>query len=76
VSYGGISGGLRAVSIEKQLATTLKMMPMVEGVAVPMVATLLDEHKAFKSNNLIDTSATDMLNELHRWAAALKAMRG
>lgn len=76
VSYGGVSGGLRAVQLEKQLVTTLKMMPMVEGVPVPMVATLLDEHKAFKANDLIVTSAKDMLNELHRWAEALKTMRG
>lgn len=75
VSYGGVSGGLRAVQLEKQLVTTLKMMPMVEGVAIPMVATLLDENRKFKSNELIDTSAQTLLNELHRWAEALKAMR-
>jgi len=76
VSYGGLSGGLRAVQLTKQVVTTLKMMPVVEGVAVPMVATLLDESKAFKSNDLIDTSATQMLDELHKWATALKTMRG
>lgn len=38
VSYGGVSGGLRAVQMERLHATTLKMMPMMEGVTVPMVA--------------------------------------
>jgi len=75
VSYGGVSGGLRAVQLEKQLVTTLKMMPMVEGVAIPMVATLLDEQRNFKSSELIDKSANTMLDELHRWAVALKTLR-
>jgi NAD(P)H-dependent FMN reductase len=38
VSYGGISGGLRAVQIEKQILTTLKIVPLVEAVVVPLVA--------------------------------------
>ena len=75
VSYGGVSGGMRAVQVEKQLVTTLKMMPMVEGVAVPMVATLLNEAKVFTSNPLIDDSARTMLAELHKWAVALKPLR-
>jgi NAD(P)H-dependent FMN reductase len=75
VSYGGISGGLRAVQLAKQLVTTLKMMPMVEGVAIPMVATLLNENKEFQPNELITKSATTMLDELHRWTKALKTLR-
>ncbi len=76
VSYGGVSGGLRAAQLEKQLVTTLKMMPMVEGVAVPMVARQLDAAGSFISNELIDDSARVMLDELWRWAGALKTMRG
>lgn len=75
VSYGGVSGGMRAVQMEKQLVTTLKMMPMVEGVAIPMVATLLDDNKQFSSNALIDDSAQVMLDELHKWADGLQQMR-
>ena len=75
VSYGGVSGGLRSTQVAKQLVTTLKMMPMVEGVAIPMVGTLLDDAGRFGSNALIDTAATTMLDELHRWSVALKPMR-
>ncbi len=75
VSYGGVSGGLRAVQMEKQLVTTLKMMPMVEGVTAPMVTKLLDEQKRFHSNELIDSSAVAMLDELYKWAVALRPMR-
>ena len=75
VSYGGLSGGMRAVQMEKQLATTLKMMPMVEAVALPMVWNQLGEDGKFTSNEAIDSSATGLLDELQRWAVALKAMR-
>lgn len=75
VSYGGISGGMRAVQLAKQLVTALKMMPMVEGVAVPLVMNFLDENKEFKSNDLIDKAADTMLAEMLRWANGLKAMR-
>lgn len=75
VSYGGVSGGLRSAQITKQLVTTLKMMPMVEGVMVQMPWNQIDDNKVFRSNEPIDNSATAMLNELHKWAQALKAMR-
>lgn len=75
VSYGGISGGLRAVQMEKQLVTTLKMMPMVEGVAAPTVSQLLDAERNFQSNELIDASAQTMLDELLRWTNALQTLR-
>lgn len=74
-SYGGVSGGLRSVQMEKQLVTTLKMMPMVEGVAVPMVAKLLDQQRNFVPNELIEASALTMLDELYYWADGLQAMR-
>jgi NAD(P)H-dependent FMN reductase len=38
VSYGGVSGGIRAVQATKQTLTTLKMVPLVEAVVVQMVA--------------------------------------
>ncbi|MGH8274810.1 MAG: NADPH-dependent FMN reductase [Gammaproteobacteria bacterium] len=75
VSYGGVSGGLRAVQAVKMQITTLKMMPMVEGVMIPMVASLIDDSGAFQSNELIDKSAVTLLDELLRWTLGLKAMR-
>lgn len=75
VSYGGISGGMRAVQAEKLLVTTLKMMPMVDGVVLPMVHQLLDENNVLRSNNLIEASAKTMLDDLHTWATALKPIR-
>lgn len=67
---------MRAVQMEKQLVTTLKMMPMVEAVALPMVWNQLSESGQFTANELVDDSAKAMLGELARWATALKPMRG
>lgn len=74
VSYGGISGGLRAVQIEKHTLTTLKMVPLVEAVAIPMVAQHMNEGR-FVAKEIHETSATTLLNELSRWAEALKPLR-
>lgn len=75
VSYGGASGGLRSAQAAKLLVTTLKMMPMMEGVMVPMVTSLLDEQGNFHTNEMIDSSAQTMLVELRRWSDALQQLR-
>ena len=76
VSYGGMSGGIRSVQMTKQLLTTMKMVPMVETVAIPFVATLIDaESGAFKAADAHDKSATVMLDELLKWSTALRSLR-
>ncbi len=75
VSYGGVSGGLRAVQVAKQLVTTLKMMPMVEGVMVPMVGKSLDASGAFVPNEHVENSSRQMLDELYKWTGALASLR-
>jgi NAD(P)H-dependent FMN reductase len=75
VSYGGVSGGLRAVQSAKLLVTTLKMVPLVEGVSVPMVSAHLDGDGRFVPNELHEASATALLGELRRWTDALTPMR-
>jgi NAD(P)H-dependent FMN reductase len=75
VSYGGVSGGLRAVQMEKQTLTTLKVVPIVEAVVIPMVAQSIADGR-FNGNELQTQAAKVMLDELLRWAAALKTLRG
>ncbi|MEQ1951924.1 NAD(P)H-dependent oxidoreductase [Mesorhizobium sp. CN2-181] len=75
VSYGGVSGGLRAAQSEKLLLTTLKVMPIPEGVPVQMVSQYVEEDGVFRPSDLIASGAKTMLDELHRWAEALKPMR-
>ncbi len=75
VSYGGMSGGIRAVQVTKQLLTTLKVMPMLEAVAIPNVAQHLTPEKSFVPNELHSSSASVMLDELHRWSQAMKPLQ-
>lgn len=68
------SDGHPTVQMERLHVTSLKMMPMAETVAVPMITSHL-KGGVFGSNELIDASARTMLDELPRWARALKPMR-
>jgi NAD(P)H-dependent FMN reductase len=74
VSYGGVSGGLRAVQMEKQTLTTLKVVPIVEAVVIPMAAQSIADGR-FNGNELQTQAAKVMLDELLRWAAALQTLR-
>jgi NAD(P)H-dependent FMN reductase len=75
VSYGGISGGLRAVQMAKQILGALKLVSIPESVPIPMVAQFIDENRNFTANEPMIAGTKLMLDELERWAAALKTMR-
>ena len=53
----------------------LNMMPMPMGVPIPMVSQYIGDSGVFVPNDPIVTGAGVMLDELHRWAEALKPMR-
>jgi NAD(P)H-dependent FMN reductase len=74
VSYGGVSGGMRAVQTAKLMVTGFKMMPMVEAVNIPFFTQLI-ENGVFKSNETHDKAVPVMLDELLRWSEALKTLR-
>lgn len=75
VSYGGVSGGLRSVQAAKLIVTALKMMPIPEGVALPFFAQHLAEG-VFSPPEVQAKAARAMLDELAKWATALKPLRG
>jgi len=75
LSYGGVSGGLRSVQSLKPLLTTVKVMPLPEGIALPTFPAHLDENGGFKPSDLVRDSAKAMLDELFRWSEALKPLR-
>lgn len=75
VSYGGVSGGLRAVQVAKLTLTTLKVVPILEAVSIPFVSEHVDGGR-FEAKEIHAQSADTLLSELHRWAEALKPMRG
>jgi NAD(P)H-dependent FMN reductase len=76
VSYGGVSAGLRGVQMTKQIVTALKMMPIPEAVAVPFFTQFVDkETGTFDPGATQATAAAGMLDELARWAGALRPLR-
>ncbi len=74
-SYGGVSGGLRAAQALKPLLTSVGVMPIPEGVALPAYATLLDEKRGYHPTEQVLAGARTMLDELFRWSEALKGLR-
>ena len=76
VSYGGVSAGTRSVQMTKQVVTTLKMMPVMEAVAIPFFSQYLDDNGAFTPPEVQVNAAHDMLDELLKWTNALAPLRG
>ena len=75
VSYGGVAAGTRAVQMLKQVITTLKMVPMFDAVNIPFVQQFLDEDRKLQPNDIMETAAAAMLDELVRWTASLRSLR-
>jgi len=76
VTYGGPLAGARAAQMEKLHLTSVKVMTVPEGVGVPMVFKHIDEQKKFNPPEALEPSLTAMLDELAKWAGALKPLRG
>jgi NAD(P)H-dependent FMN reductase len=75
LSYGGVSGGMRAAQSLKPILTSVKVVPIPEGVAVHNFRQAIDETGTFTPSETVVGMARTMLDELHRWAGALKPLR-
>lgn len=73
-SYGGISGGMRSAEGAKHLAMTLRMVPVLEAVVMPLVHQQLGPN-GFTPNDVQRDAVAPMLHELDRVAQALKPLR-
>lgn len=73
ISYGGPLGGARAAQMEKLLLTSVKVMTVPEGVSIPLPTHMKDGE--FTPSPPIEASAKGMLDELVKWAGALKTLR-
>ncbi|HEX7368496.1 MAG TPA: NADPH-dependent FMN reductase [Candidatus Saccharimonadales bacterium] len=74
VGYGGISGGLRSIQAAKPLLTSVKIMPLPESVSVQFVQNFVQDG-VFTPQRMHEDMARLMLDELAKWAKALKPMR-
>ncbi|MCL2780209.1 MAG: NAD(P)H-dependent oxidoreductase [Actinomycetia bacterium] len=74
VSYGGASGGLRAVQSLKPVVTTLSMFPLAMGVALPFAMNQIVEGE-LRPVAPAEESARSMLDELAKVAVAMAPLR-
>ncbi|MFF7181364.1 NAD(P)H-dependent oxidoreductase [Streptomyces sp. NPDC008121] len=72
VSYGGISGGLRAVEQLRQIYAELHAVTMRDSVAFPYVHGQFGEDGRHKDPTGPDTAAKTMLDQTAWWARALR----
>jgi NAD(P)H-dependent FMN reductase len=75
VSYGGVAAGTRAVQQLKQVVTTVRMVPVVDSVAIPFHTQFIGEGGLVQANEVMQTSADAMLDELLRMHDALHPLR-
>jgi NAD(P)H-dependent FMN reductase len=74
VSYGGVAAGTRAVQQLKQVLTTLRMVPVFEGVNIPWHPRYLAEG-TFHGPEELEQASVGMLDEMLRVEAALRPLR-
>ena len=75
VSYGGVAAGTRAVQMLKPVLGALKMVAVNDAVNIPFVAQFLDGERKLQPNEIMEKSATVMLDELLAWSTALEPIR-
>lgn len=74
VTYGGMSGGMRAAHNIRQVVSVLKMIPVPEAVALPMViAQIVDREFVPTDGNV--AAAGVMLDEVVKVSIALAPLR-
>jgi NAD(P)H-dependent FMN reductase len=75
VSYGGISGGLRSAQELRQLIGNLEMMAIPQTVPVPFFSKFINDEQIFTPNEPMIEGLNGALDQLAKWATALKAGR-
>lgn len=75
VSYGGVSGGLRAVQMLEPVLVALRMAPVAPAVTIPFVRNHLTAGGDFAATEPLEQAADAMLDELGRIDRALRPLR-
>ena len=69
VSYGGVSGGMRATEQLRQVAAELHMVSVRDSVAFPRAKRAFDA-EGRTSDGVASDAAARMLDQIHWWAVA------
>jgi NAD(P)H-dependent FMN reductase len=75
VSYGGVAAGTRAAQMIKQVVTAVKMTPAFEAVSIPFVKEFLGDDGKIHANDVMETAARAMLDEVAQLEEALRPLR-
>ncbi|HVG49636.1 MAG TPA: NADPH-dependent FMN reductase [Rubellimicrobium sp.] len=75
VSYGGISGGLRASQSLRQLLGNVNVHALPQSVPVPFFSQHIGEDGVFRPGSQTQDGARLMFDELLKWAGALRTLR-
>lgn len=75
VSYGGASGGIRAVEQLRQVLGELHMVAIRDGVSLPLARSLFGEDGALIDPGFVGPAVKVMFERLTWWARALRAAR-
>jgi NAD(P)H-dependent FMN reductase len=75
VSFGGWSGGVRAVEQLRQVAVELQMVPTRASVVIQFAPRAFDADGTLQNPELLNRSAAILLDDLSWWARALRAAR-
>jgi hypothetical protein len=57
------------------MLTSLRVMPVPQAVDIPFVRQLLDKDGRLKPTEIMESSATAMLDELLRWTESRRQLR-
>lgn len=74
VSYGGVSGGLRSAQVLRQLLSNVNVHALPQVVPIQFFSQFVSDG-VFRPNEQIESGVIGMLDELHKWAGALKGLR-
>eukprot|EP00913_Durusdinium_trenchii_P008153 g7650.t1 len=75
LSYGGISGGLRSAQELRQLIGNLNMMAIPQTVPVPFFSNFIGDDHVFAPAEPVVNGLNGALDQLAKWAGALKTAR-
>lgn len=75
VCYGGVSAGMRSAQELRQLLGNVNVHALPQTVPIPFFSQHIDAEGTFNATEPMEQGATLMLDELHKWATALKPLR-
>jgi NAD(P)H-dependent FMN reductase len=75
ISYGGVSGGTRAMQQLEAVVVALRMTPVSPAINIPFVTQRLPGDGSLDANEVMEDAARAMLDELGRVEAATRRLR-